>query len=91
MIWYNKFINSNLQKKNIGRIGDVSLNLKKKIILSKGKARNHYKSKGGYAPIDYKINKPLDYDFDITKKLESNNISQENIGDFLKKNIIAGI
>ena len=76
-------------KRNIEKLGNVSLNIKKKIKISKKKARKHYK--GGYAPVDYNNNLPLKYNFDISDKLENTKISQNNIVDFLKKNVIAGI
>jgi hypothetical protein len=78
-------------KKNIEKLGDVSLTIKKKIKISKKKAKKHYEGKGGYAPVDYNNNQLLKYNFNISDKLENTKISQENIGDFLKKNVIAGI
>jgi len=78
-------------KKNIEKLGDVSLNIRTKIKRSKKMAKKHYKGRGGYAPVDYINNQPLKYNFDISGKLENTKISQENIGDFLKKNVIAGI
>ena len=54
-------------------------------------AKKHYKGRGGYAPVDYNNNPQLKYNFDISEKLENTKISQENIGDFIKKNVIAGI
>jgi len=78
-------------KRNIEKLGDVSLNIRTKIKRSKKMAKKHYKGRGGYAPVDYINNQPLKYNFDISGKLENTKISQENIGDFLKKNVIAGI
>jgi len=78
-------------KRNIEKLGDVSLNIRTKIKRSKKMAKKHYKGRGGYAPVDYNNNLPLKYNFDISDKLENTKISQENIGDFLKKNVIAGI
>ena len=67
-------------KNSIEKLGNVSLNIKTKIKDNKKKAKKHYNGKGGFAPLD-----------DNTNKLENKKISQENIGEFLKKNIIAGI
>lgn len=78
-------------KNNIEKLGNVSLHVKTKMSVNKQKAKKHYKGKGGYAPVDFNDKFQLKYNFDISEKLENTKISQENIGDFLKKNVIAGI
>jgi hypothetical protein len=74
-------------KKNIQKLSDVSLSMKD----CKKKAKKHYRSKGGFAPIDYMDDQPLSYNYIESKQLETNKISQQNINNYLRNNLVGAI
>ena len=84
--------NFKFTKKNIEKLGNVSFEVKKKVKINKKRAKKYFKGKGGSAPIDYVERQLLEYNCNLSKELEKTQLSQENVGDFLKKNnIMAGI